>query len=441
VVGSVRGRRATPETVIGGSGGDLAVGGMSEAKVAQLLERLPALFVAAQYERDGQVRRFELPMRNGPRLIVLDSETAWPILGAELLDLTGPLVAFAWQHPVFAPEGAIVMFSETFADLRALTRAGVLDESWWQRLVEHEVGFHLRGQNTVGGLPHGEHAADLIDALPLDLRIKLSLGEAAAMTRAGSTAWLARRWGVSEAEVRAAAAGSSLLAVSRDGLVVAAFPRMRAWARPAPGRAVVARLRSLLAGAPEFTNLDADQLPRERAQAQAAGVVPVRVGTPEAAALLAEGGLFKWSLRPDGSLWIARGSAVDPRGVLVEITHAVLAEGGPVLAAGEIFGVVGHRRAAAIDLLSGHYHRFTDARDNTRALALGRAAFERHGVRIAFDFRFDGDDTIGPRPGGLTKEGRRCSRRSVGWKPPRSSPGRPSWLPTWCTPVCPTGPR
>jgi hypothetical protein len=364
----------------------LAAGGLSVERANLFRARMPALFRSAQYARgSGGVRQFRLPTERGTPLVVLDPEASWMLLGPELADLPGRMLAFVWRDPRFAPSGTLVMFSETFADLRARTKTGGVDEAWWEDL-----------SRTLSQGMSPEQAAALIDRLPLDIRLKLSLTEVAPMTRAGSVSWLAQRWGVTTAQVISAVAASPLLDASSDGLVVAAHPRMRVWTRPAPGRAVVARFRSLLDDTTtEFPNLEPDDWSDEKEIADEVGAAPLRVGTAEAAALLAEGGLFKWALRPDGSLWIGR-PYTQVGDHLVEITHAVLAAGGPVLAAGEIFTVPGFRRAAGIDVLSGHYHQGNDEWDNVSGLALGRAAFERHGIRIAFDILFEGDEVAFP---------------------------------------------
>jgi hypothetical protein len=301
----------------------------------------------------------------------------------------------------------IVMFAEMYADLRSLTRRGLLAESWWQRFADHE---ELRAD----GLLEVDRTAALVDALPLAAKIKIALGPGRAATVSG----LAARLGAAEAQVRAAAEEWERLSVSPDDkgggpegqgggkdLVVA-------W--PAGQRA---ELRDPLTDAERsapvqrFANRYGTELAGELARARQAAVTPVRVGTPGAAELMAEGGLVKWTLRADGTLWVSRPFGTMPDGELVEISHAVIGGGRDALAAGEVFLLPGGR-AAAINVLSGHYHSRNSVAQNVRARAVGRVAFAGHGIEIPFDFVFA--DEQAERGGGFVAlPGRGRSQEAV----------------------------
>ncbi|MBO0809782.1 MAG: hypothetical protein J2P32_15915, partial [Actinobacteria bacterium] len=147
----------------GGSGGPLAGVPMSPQEIADfgaVLERLA--------ERGGLRNIRALPFgARGPPVAVVDVEDVRSLLAEYgLSHLADQLVAFGWHHPVHAPDGLIVMFTHTWDELHGLTgRHGGLDAGWWQRLADHEVGFHLQHLRFVDGLDHDEHAAALLAEL------------------------------------------------------------------------------------------------------------------------------------------------------------------------------------------------------------------------------------------------------------------------------------
>ena len=121
-----------------------------------------------------------------------------------------------------------------------------------------------------------------------------------------------------------------------------------------------------------FYNLLPERLPHEREAARRAGVVPVEAPGPLFEALAAEGGRMIFVV-VDGQLLASK------RRVMSEnITHAVLADGGPVEAAGE-FEVAreGERVVVtALDNMSGHY------RPDAGSLSVAKEAFETRGVPV-----------------------------------------------------------
>ncbi|WP_437649283.1 hypothetical protein [Sorangium sp. So ce362] len=82
-------------------------------------------------------------------------------------------------------------------------------------------------------------------------------------------------------------------------------------------------------------------------------------------------GTIKWVVTESGEL------AISPHTVKgVEISHAVLSGGKPVLAAGqaEVAGVVGKFVGMRISRFSGHF------RPTAESVQVGREAFARHGI-------------------------------------------------------------
>ncbi|HEY0574964.1 MAG TPA: hypothetical protein VGD73_12755, partial [Pseudonocardia sp.] len=218
------------------AGGAAAFGGTTPAVSAMFLERLPALVGSARVPGNHR-----LPMAGAPKVILLDAGRSGPILGRRLGDLPGRLVAFGWQHPVYAPDGAIVMFADTFAGLRELTGQGLVPASWWQLLVEHELGFHLHGHPTVGGMDHAAHEAALVNALPLAARIQLGLGSRGTATVAPMT----QRRGVRIAH----ALGLGVTGVALAGSAFFVLTATPADAAPLPAQHAAARAASLATGA------------------------------------------------------------------------------------------------------------------------------------------------------------------------------------------------
>lgn len=109
---------------------------------------------------------------------------------------------------------------------------------------------------------------------------------------------------------------------------------------------------------PLYYNHDLPGLRREQDDAQRAGVDPVKIPSDEFSALAATGVRMIFVISPDGQLVAA------PRRHRGEyITHAVLADGGPVLAAGE-FDVEFEGASMVVswlDNMSGHYRPDADS--------------------------------------------------------------------------------
>lgn len=121
-----------------------------------------------------------------------------------------------------------------------------------------------------------------------------------------------------------------------------------------------------------YRNLDPAALPDEIDAALRAGVEPVEVSSVEFDRLVAEA---------DKMIYVVAGGRMMAsqrwaRGAF--ITHAVLADGGPVEAAGE-FEVVELGDAKVVTALnnkSGHY------RPGSQSLDIAREAFEERGLRV-----------------------------------------------------------
>lgn len=116
-----------------------------------------------------------------------------------------------------------------------------------------------------------------------------------------------------------------------------------------------------------------ERLPEEQAAAERAGVLPAGVPSAEFDALAQQGEPMIYVVAGD-RLWVS------PRYARGEhISHAVLAGGGPVRAAGE-FEAVSDGEAVtliALDNRSGHY------RPGRSSLGVAREAFESRGVQTA----------------------------------------------------------
>ncbi|WP_343945045.1 LysM peptidoglycan-binding domain-containing protein, partial [Pseudonocardia zijingensis] len=212
---------------------------------------------------------------------------------------------------------------------------------------------------------------------------------------------LARTLGVGENAVRAAfdALAGPRIAIGQD-LVVLAPENQRTALGGGSTAAAVRDWDRLVAETTPLYPLVAGAVFGELWAAEAQGVVPARVGTAAARDLLRRGGELLWVIRTDGSLWLS------PRGGPERwIHHTRPADGGPVLAAGEIYVLTdGSGLIAGINVRSGHYMgtRRTPE-DSDRALVLGRAAFARHGLHPAFDLLFHGQKGTGkPAEPGVT---------------------------------------
>lgn len=123
----------------------------------------------------------------------------------------------------------------------------------------------------------------------------------------------------------------------------------------------------------EYENHLPSRLSREQEDARRARVVPVDVPGDAFATLVAERVRMIFVVLPSGALVAA------PRRRRGEnISHAVLAAGGPVLAAGEFqmdFGGT-TMEVSELDNMSGHYRPSSDA------LAIARTAFEAAGISV-----------------------------------------------------------
>lgn len=121
-----------------------------------------------------------------------------------------------------------------------------------------------------------------------------------------------------------------------------------------------------------FYNVLPEKLPEEQEAARRAGVVPVEAPGPGFEALAAEGERMIFVV-VDGQLLVSK------RRVMGEsISHAVLADGGPVEVAGE-FEVAGEGETVvvtALNNMSGHY------RPDADSLSVAKEAFEARGVPV-----------------------------------------------------------
>jgi len=119
-----------------------------------------------------------------------------------------------------------------------------------------------------------------------------------------------------------------------------------------------------------FHNALTDRLQEELALAADLGVAPLRVGDPGFDQVII-GGTIKWAVTVEGELLIV------PKYVKgEELAHAVLTNGGPVLAAGEAEIAITDGQYVVIEInnYSGHYH------PDRASLRLGEQAFEVRGI-------------------------------------------------------------
>jgi serine/threonine protein phosphatase PrpC len=142
-----------------GSGGAAAIGGTTPAAEQAFREMLTSL-----YDGGWAPAEYQLPFGRGPPVVLLDRELAESLLGERWRDLGSRLIAFGWQHPVYAPDGVIVMIIQTWDEL---TQPGAVTPEWWQDLADHEM------RHLTEGWDHAGHAADetrLVAGLPQSLR-------------------------------------------------------------------------------------------------------------------------------------------------------------------------------------------------------------------------------------------------------------------------------
>jgi hypothetical protein len=123
-----------------------------------------------------------------------------------------------------------------------------------------------------------------------------------------------------------------------------------------------------------YPNKYPDQFAEEMRDAERAGLEVVRAPSVAFEALASAGDPLIYVVRDDLSI------VVSPRtSRLVRMTHSVLAEGSPVLAAGEVNLVVGdgYRAVLVLNNYSGHYQP-----DDT-CLDIAAKAFEQLGFEVS----------------------------------------------------------
>ena len=123
-----------------------------------------------------------------------------------------------------------------------------------------------------------------------------------------------------------------------------------------------------------FKNQLPEHLDEELAAMREAGVEPMKPSDPRFADMADEAGDIKYVLLEDGTLLTAPKMQDG-----IEISHAAIANGKPVLAAGEAT-VVNGRFGTDIAPHSGHYHFGNTGTQNAASEAAARAAFEEYGV-------------------------------------------------------------
>ncbi|MGW6792421.1 DUF6531 domain-containing protein [Streptomyces chartreusis] len=144
-------------------------------------------------------------------------------------------------------------------------------------------------------------------------------------------------------------------------------------------RAAVAPRITVSAHAPDGPNTypnhyaeDSSFLAKELADAAAAGVAPINVGTQAFGDAVRNGGKYLWAVGPDGNLRILAN-------VSDKIKHSVLFGGGPVRGAGDVTFEGG--RVRLITDQSGHYFPWLE--DNTDSfLQSGVDAFRNAGITV-----------------------------------------------------------
>ncbi|MBO0814891.1 MAG: NUDIX domain-containing protein, partial [Actinobacteria bacterium] len=147
----------TAEGGPGGAGGLVAIGPQGPARRAMSAHAV-ALYGAG---RDLNPSRHPGSPRGPPLARVRLVPARLRPAGAE------GVIAFGWKHDELAPDGAVLIFDDLFAEIEAHIAAGGLTVGWWDRLLGHELEFHLlRGEHT--GHRHDRHAnsiaADLLAA-------------------------------------------------------------------------------------------------------------------------------------------------------------------------------------------------------------------------------------------------------------------------------------
>ncbi|WP_177235315.1 DUF6531 domain-containing protein [Streptomyces sp. MUSC 14] len=127
-----------------------------------------------------------------------------------------------------------------------------------------------------------------------------------------------------------------------------------------------------------FPNLydDPEWLARELADAEAAGVAPIEVGTQAFDEAVSNGGNYLWAVGPDGKLRILF-EASD------KVKHSVLFRGGPVRGAGDVTFTNG--TVSRITDKSGHYYPMAELDAPDSYLQSGVKAFREAGIGVPED--------------------------------------------------------
>ncbi|MEU6476133.1 hypothetical protein ABZ858_04445 [Streptomyces sp. NPDC047017] len=127
-----------------------------------------------------------------------------------------------------------------------------------------------------------------------------------------------------------------------------------------------------------FPNMydDPEWLARELADAEAAGVAPIEVGTQAFDDAVSSGGNYLWAVGPDGKLHILF-EASD------KVKHSVLFRGGPVRGAGDVTFTNG--RVTRITDKSGHYYPMAELDAPASYLQSGVNAFRNAGIDVPED--------------------------------------------------------
>jgi len=164
----------------------------------------------------------------------------------------------------------------------------------------------------------------------------------------------------------------SVAQVARGGIARLARMRASATSPRRPLTTLGVDLTGDVSSAKRFTNRLPERLTVELQRAASVGAAPIRPGT-RAFADAVNQGTIKFVVTEAGEL------VITPKHVAgVEISHAVLSKGRPVLAAGEadaaIFG--GRSAGMSINYHSGHFQPSSDS------LRIARAAFQRAGIEF-----------------------------------------------------------
>jgi DNA-binding HxlR family transcriptional regulator len=136
------------------------LGELTDAEAETFAGLLDRLVTEARFSGDGPTG---LGAR-GPPLVLLDPGAARPVLAEAGLaaDLPERLVAFAWTHPSLGP--VLVLFAPVAIEIADLLALGLLDQAWWEAVVDHERGHHNGHWRRVGDQAHRDHGGALLAA-------------------------------------------------------------------------------------------------------------------------------------------------------------------------------------------------------------------------------------------------------------------------------------